>query len=256
MSIQLSTSPAGSNITIPSNAIQLLQGLVSVSSPSSLTGSGTQGGGIPLAKFAAKLANQQQQQQSQKSPGELPLLKAQSPTRITDIEGSEIKSEELGATGTEGDPTEPNVAQEESKGTNTSEEVPAQEDGNQVLATISSEVLQQLLLNLTGGGGVGGGANDNNPKATYTQSEGNTPVNNTLQDGSSPRKRRQVFSGVQTTELEKQFEICPYIDSKERERLAEKIGLHPDQVKVWFQNRRTKKTRISWRQHNKEPTEQ
>ncbi len=65
--------------------------------------------------------------------------------------------------------------------------------------------------------------------------------------GRSTRKKRQVFSGIQIAEMEKQFEESPYIDNKEREVLAKEIGLLPDQVKVWFQNRRTKKTRLSWR---------
>ena len=66
--------------------------------------------------------------------------------------------------------------------------------------------------------------------------------------GRSARKKRQVFSGQQIAEMEKHFEESPYIDNKEREVLAKEIGLLPDQVKVWFQNRRTKKTRLSWRQ--------
>lgn len=222
-SIQLTSGQGGSNITIPANAIQLLQGLVTSS--------------LPLAKFT-KAVNSNQ---PSKSPGVSPLLKAQSPTQVGEIEGTEIKSEELGAV--------PVASEEEELKQNSEDVVPLQVDGNQVLTTISSEILQQLL-NLTGGDSLKATWNLT-PAGSSQGEESNTP----LADGSSPRKRRQVFSGVQTTELEKQFEICPYIDSKEREKLAERIGLHPDQVKVWFQNRRTKKTRISWRQH-KEPMDQ
>lgn len=61
------------------------------------------------------------------------------------------------------------------------------------------------------------------------------------------KRKRQVFSGFQTDELEGAFQVSAYVSAVERERLAQKVGLSPDQVKVWFQNRRTKKYRSSWR---------
>ena len=61
------------------------------------------------------------------------------------------------------------------------------------------------------------------------------------------KRKRQVFSGFQTDELEGVFQVSAYVSAVERERLAQKVGLSPDQVKVWFQNRRTKKYRSSWR---------
>ena len=114
-------------------------------------------------------------------------------------------------------------------------------------ATINSETLQQII----GGQGTSG-----DELKTWTVSS--MPVMSTITPckvsqsrgagGSSPRKKRQVFSGEQILELEKRFQESQYVDNQDREKLAAKIGLTPDQVKVWFQNRRTKKNRISWRQ--------
>jgi hypothetical protein len=217
------------NLTLPTNAIQLLQGL---SSSQSLQ--------IPLNKFAKVIT----QLPNKTTPtGSSPLLKAQSPTPVGEIEGSEIKSEELSMI-TDVDNTAELIPNQD--GENADRNDNTKSDGNPPLLTAaaSNELLQQLLNvtneSLKGSNWGGAGSRGGVSPATPT-------------DGSS-RRRRQVFSGIQTTELEKQFEVCPYIDSKERDKLAEKIGLHPDQVKVWFQNRRTKKSRISWRQ--KEPSEQ
>ncbi|KAM7533036.1 hypothetical protein Aperf_G00000124759 [Anoplocephala perfoliata] len=41
-------------------------------------------------------------------------------------------------------------------------------------------------------------------------------------------------------ELERRFREQRYLSAEERERLAERIGLTPNQVKIWFQNHRYK----------------
>uniref|UniRef100_A0A3B3ZGG6 Homeobox domain-containing protein n=1 Tax=Periophthalmus magnuspinnatus TaxID=409849 RepID=A0A3B3ZGG6_9GOBI len=63
----------------------------------------------------------------------------------------------------------------------------------------------------------------------------------------SPRKcthsRNSVlptFSGQQIFALEKTFEQTKYLAGPERARLAYSLGMTESQVKVWFQNRRTK----------------
>lgn len=107
---------------------------------------------------------------------------------------------------------------------------------------LSSEVLQQILS----------AADKSKAWTLATTPTSSLPPSLSLSLSSSagrtPRKKRQVFSGHQIAEMEKRFEKSPYIDNKEREVLAQEIGLQADQVKVWFQNRRTKKTRLSWRQ--------
>ncbi|PIK41232.1 putative homeobox protein Nkx-6.2-like, partial [Apostichopus japonicus] len=49
-----------------------------------------------------------------------------------------------------------------------------------------------------------------------------------------------TFSGQQIFALEKTFEQTKYLAGPERARLAYALGMTESQVKVWFQNRRTK----------------
>ncbi|XP_061553917.1 homeobox protein Nkx-6.1 [Phycodurus eques] len=51
---------------------------------------------------------------------------------------------------------------------------------------------------------------------------------------------RPTFSGQQIFALEKTFEQTKYLAGPERARLAFSLGMTESQVKVWFQNRRTK----------------
>lgn len=122
-----------------------------------------------------------------------------------------------------------------------------------------SEVLQQLLDQSADGVKCTWNTNVKPTPTitTFSPVASGSLVNGTLSpvaQGTSPlvqspfgRRKRSVFSGFQVEELEKHFQVCSYINAAERERLASKIGLSADQVKVWFQNRRTKKTRTSWR---------
>ncbi|XP_068128389.1 homeobox protein Nkx-6.3 [Hyperolius riggenbachi] len=58
----------------------------------------------------------------------------------------------------------------------------------------------------------------------------------------SARKKhtRPTFTGHQIFALEKTFEQTKYLAGPERARLAFSLGMSESQVKVWFQNRRTK----------------
>ena len=60
--------------------------------------------------------------------------------------------------------------------------------------------------------------------------------------GSSKSRKhtRPTFSGHQIFALEKTFEQTKYLAGPERARLAYSLGMAENQVKVWFQNRRTK----------------
>merc|ERR1719220_1592092 len=51
---------------------------------------------------------------------------------------------------------------------------------------------------------------------------------------------RPTFSGQQIFALEKTFEQTKYLAGPERAKLAYALGMSESQVKVWFQNRRTK----------------
>ncbi|XP_065073273.1 homeobox protein Hmx [Ochlerotatus camptorhynchus] len=61
-------------------------------------------------------------------------------------------------------------------------------------------------------------------------------------DGGSRRKKkaRTTFTGRQIFELEKQFEVKKYLSSSERTEMAKLLNVTETQVKIWFQNRRTK----------------
>ncbi|CAO1424269.1 unnamed protein product [Diamesa serratosioi] len=59
-------------------------------------------------------------------------------------------------------------------------------------------------------------------------------------DGSRKKKARTTFTGRQIFELEKQFEVKKYLSSSERTEMAKLLNVTETQVKIWFQNRRTK----------------
>ncbi|KAF9689626.1 hypothetical protein SADUNF_Sadunf01G0111900 [Salix dunnii] len=53
------------------------------------------------------------------------------------------------------------------------------------------------------------------------------------------KKRYHRHTERQIQEMEAMFKECPHPDDKQRMRLSQELGLHPRQVKFWFQNRRT-----------------
>ena len=54
------------------------------------------------------------------------------------------------------------------------------------------------------------------------------------------KKTRTCFTAEQVCRLESDFILKKYLSSREREELASELGLSQQQVKIWFQNRRTK----------------
>ncbi|XP_069140076.1 homeobox protein EMX1-like [Argopecten irradians] len=58
-----------------------------------------------------------------------------------------------------------------------------------------------------------------------------------------PKRIRTAFSPAQLLQLEKSFEKSHYVVGQERKDLAGELQLTETQVKVWFQNRRTKHKR-------------
>lgn len=58
-----------------------------------------------------------------------------------------------------------------------------------------------------------------------------------------PKRIRTAFSPGQLLKLEQAFEKNHYVVGAERKQLAAGLGLSETQVKVWFQNRRTKHKR-------------
>ena len=54
------------------------------------------------------------------------------------------------------------------------------------------------------------------------------------------KSSRPTFNGNQIYFLEKTFESKKYLAGPERNNLARSLNMTENQVKVWFQNRRTK----------------
>merc|ERR1712079_848729 len=59
-------------------------------------------------------------------------------------------------------------------------------------------------------------------------------------EGRKPKKLRTTFSAQQVNSLEKMFEQRKYINCAERSYISSIVGVTEQQVKIWFQNRRTK----------------
>nr|XP_060635637.1 ventral anterior homeobox 2 [Anolis sagrei ordinatus] len=55
-----------------------------------------------------------------------------------------------------------------------------------------------------------------------------------------PKRTRTSFTAEQLYRLELEFQRCQYVVGRERTELARQLNLSETQVKVWFQNRRTK----------------
>ncbi|XP_008823003.1 ventral anterior homeobox 2 [Nannospalax galili] len=55
-----------------------------------------------------------------------------------------------------------------------------------------------------------------------------------------PKRTRTSFTAEQLYRLEMEFQRCQYVVGRERSELARQLNLTETQVKVWFQNRRTK----------------
>ncbi|XP_064630994.1 ventral anterior homeobox 1-like [Lineus longissimus] len=55
-----------------------------------------------------------------------------------------------------------------------------------------------------------------------------------------PKRARTTFSAEQLYYLEREFQRNQYLVGRERTDLAQRLSLSETQVKVWFQNRRTK----------------
>nr|XP_028600303.1 ventral anterior homeobox 2 [Podarcis muralis] len=69
-----------------------------------------------------------------------------------------------------------------------------------------------------------------------------------------PKRTRTSFTAEQLYRLELEFQRCQYVVGRERTELARQLNLSETQVKVWFQNRRTKQKKDQSRDSEKHAT--
>ncbi|XP_053307334.1 ventral anterior homeobox 1 [Spea bombifrons] len=68
-----------------------------------------------------------------------------------------------------------------------------------------------------------------------------------------PKRTRTSFTAEQLYRLEMEFQRCQYVVGRERTELARQLNLSETQVKVWFQNRRTKQKKDQGRDSELRP---
>lgn len=84
---------------------------------------------------------------------------------------------------------------------------------------------------------------DVDKKNSPQHNHNNNNINNN-HSNNKKKKARTTFTGRQIFELEKQFELKKYLSSSERSEMAKLLNVTETQVKIWFQNRRTKWKKI------------
>ncbi|KAF5405385.1 hypothetical protein PHET_01105 [Paragonimus heterotremus] len=82
----------------------------------------------------------------------------------------------------------------------------------------------------------------NEYRAVVTDKKNHHPLDHyvSTQCSDKRRKRRVLFTKLQTHKLEQRFNEQRYLTALEREQLARLLDLTPTQVKIWFQNHRYK----------------
>ncbi|CAH8826825.1 unnamed protein product [Trichobilharzia szidati] len=85
--------------------------------------------------------------------------------------------------------------------------------------------------------------NNNSSYNNNNNSNHNNETSSNVHTVGKRRKRRILFSKLQTTKLEECFNEQRYLTASEREHLAKILNLTPTQVKIWFQNHRYKMKR-------------
>uniref|UniRef100_A0A7I5EEQ3 Homeobox domain-containing protein n=1 Tax=Haemonchus contortus TaxID=6289 RepID=A0A7I5EEQ3_HAECO len=86
-------------------------------------------------------------------------------------------------------------------------------------------------------------SDDNKPAVTQDAGERSTVPSSNSQN--KTRRARTAFTYEQLVALENKFKTSRYLSVCERLNLAIQLHLTETQVKIWFQNRRTK-----WKKHN------
>lgn len=83
--------------------------------------------------------------------------------------------------------------------------------------------------------------NNNNANTNNNNSSSNaTSGSVTLTKSKKPRKSRTIYSSEQLKRLNQEFNNAQYLNLPDRAKLAAELTLSQTQVKIWFQNRRSK----------------
>ena len=85
--------------------------------------------------------------------------------------------------------------------------------------------------------------NGNNLIQTDQCSSSSTSPFSSVTPSQKKKRNRTAFAPSQLLRLEEEFEKCHYLIGHERHRLCTELNLTETQIKVWFQNRRTKHKR-------------
>lgn len=85
---------------------------------------------------------------------------------------------------------------------------------------------------------------EENNKCIISKSKRKRPSERSSREG-KPRRARTAFTYEQLVALENKFKTTRYLSVCERLNLAMSLSLTETQVKIWFQNRRTK-----WKKQN------
>ncbi|XP_023216389.1 homeobox protein Dlx6a-like [Centruroides vittatus] len=93
------------------------------------------------------------------------------------------------------------------------------------------------------------------PRDDKTQLEETLRVNG---KGKKMRKPRTIYSSLQLQQLNRRFQRTQYLALPERAELAASLGLTQTQVKIWFQNRRSKYKKMlkAQQQQQQQPPQQ
>ncbi|CAK9174593.1 unnamed protein product [Ilex paraguariensis] len=136
-------------------------------------------------------------------------------------------------------------------------------DGTAAAGTVSNTEVEE---GDEGSGGGGGGAarreetveiSSETSGAARSRSDDDFDVEGEHEDdeddNQKKKKKRKKYhrhTAEQIREMEALFKESPHPDEKQRQQLSKQLGLHPRQVKFWFQNRRTHIKAIQERHEN------
>lgn len=111
---------------------------------------------------------------------------------------------------------------------------------NNVLNNISSTNNNNNLISNNNNSSNGTNNNSSSVKNNSSSATGNNVGGVTLTKSKKPRKSRTIYSSEQLKRLNQEFNATHYLNLPDRAKLAAELNLSQTQVKIWFQNRRSK----------------